>query len=113
MNTNVEKIGEVAVITMDEEVLDSSNHEDFMDSVTPILEEESQVVLDVGNLEMVDSSGLGSFAYCLRKCRDTGGRLMICSPSDNVREAFSLVHMERIIGIHETRDDAIEALANA
>jgi len=113
MKTNVEKIDGVSVVTIDEEVLDSSNHEDFMDSMTPILEKESQIIMDIGNLEMIDSSGLGSFAYCLRKSRDTGGKFVICSPSDNVREAFSLVHMERIIGIHETRDDALTALATS
>lgn len=113
MNINVETIDGVSVVTLDENVLDSSNHEDFMDSVTTILENETRVILDIENLEMVDSSGLGSFAYCLRKCRDTGGRLMLCNPNENVRDAFNLVHMERMIGIHTSREAAIAALADA
>ncbi len=113
MEVKVEEADGVSVVILNDEVLDSSNHEDFMDTVTPILERAHNVVLDISNLEMVDSSGLGSFAYCLRKARDSGGKLMICCPNENVRDAFSLVHMERIIGIYETREEAIMALTTA
>lgn len=111
MDINVETIEGVSIVVLNEEVLDSSNHEEFMDSVTSVLEKSSRVLLDIGNVEMVDSSGLGSFAYCLRKVRDTDGKLLICCPNDTVRDAFSLVHMERIIGVYDTREEAIAAFS--
>ena len=111
MDLNVEDIDGVSVVSLNEEVLDSSNHEEFMDNVTPVLEKSTNVLLDIGNVEMVDSSGLGSFAYCLRKARDAGGKLLICCPNENVRDAFNLVHMERIVGIYDTRKEALLALA--
>jgi len=112
MDLSVENVDGISIIQLNEEVLDSSNHEEFMDTVTPVLEQAIHVLLDISNVEMVDSSGLGSFAYCLRKARDAGGKLLICCPNETVRDAFNLVHMERIIGVYDTRDEAIMAFSS-
>lgn len=112
MDLNVETIGDVSVVTLLGNHLDASNHEDFMRDVTPILEKTPSVVLDIGELQSLDSSGLGAFAYCMRMARDAGGELKICKPSERVMVTFDLVHIHRIIGIFETRERAVASYQN-
>ena len=112
MDLNVETIGDVSVVTLLGNHLDASNHEDFMRDVTPVLEKTPNVVLDIGELQSIDSSGLGAFAYCMRTARDAGGELKICKASERVKVTFDLVHIHRIIGIFETREQAIASYQN-
>jgi len=111
MNLSIEKHNDVAVVLFPEPFLDTSNHEEFMREITPILQENTKVILDIGPLQTVDSSGLGAFAYCLRKTRDAGGGLRIACVAPTIQAAFKLVHIERIIGVHNTVAEAIEAFS--
>ncbi len=110
MNLTVETIDGAVVVTIPGRFLNASNHEDFMASVTPILEKNKKVVLDLHQLESLDSSGLGAFAFCMRKMRDSGGKVVLCSPTPGVKTAFGLVHINRIMDVHETREEALENL---
>lgn len=112
MNLNVETIEGVAVVTLPGRFLNASNHEQFMAAVTPILETNAKVILDVDQLESIDSSGLGAFAFCMRKMQDTNGSLKLCSPTPAVRTAFGLVHMNRMVEAFDTRQDALRAMSN-
>ena len=111
MELDIKTFGDVSVVRVPGEFLDASNHEEFMRDITPVLVKTPKVVLDIGGLRTVDSSGLGAFAYCLRKTRDAGGGLRICCVSESIQAAFELVHIERIIGVHETPEQAVAAFA--
>ena len=102
-----EKINEVAVITLHENVLDASLVGDFREVITPILKTESRVVFDMNNIQFVDSSGVGAILSCLRILNAEGGDLRICALSKPVRALFELVRMHKIFDIFETRELAI------
>jgi len=66
MELKVEKVGDVSVIKVPGRSLEASNVEEFKQDILPILNESGRVVLDIKNLDFVDSSGLGAFLSCLR-----------------------------------------------
>lgn len=109
MDLNTEKMDGLAVVTLLGSHLDASNHELFMQEITPLIEENPNLLLDIGELQALDSSGLGAFAYCMRTARDAGGRLTICKPSPRVMVTFELVHIDRIIGVYSSREEAVES----
>ena len=108
MDLDVETVENVQVITIPGRFLNASNHEDLIDSIAPILEKCKTAILDLSRLESVDSSGLGAFAFCMRKMRDAGGSLKLCSPTPGVKTAFDLVHIDRIVEVFQTRDQALD-----
>lgn len=108
MNLNVETIDDVSVVTLPVRFLNTSNHEQFMAAITPLLEQSTGTILDLSQLESIDSSGLGAFAFCMRVMRDAGGFLKLCSPTPSVKTAFGLVHIDRIINVYDTREDALQ-----
>jgi anti-sigma B factor antagonist len=55
------------------------------------------LLLDMGSVTFMDSSGLGVLISALRKCRSAGGNLCICRVPDNVALVLNLTSMERVI----------------
>lgn len=110
MNLCVEIIGDVAVVTLFGTHLDASNHDEFRQAMTPMLDGNDKVILDIGHLETVDSSGLGTFAFCMRKIGERKGKLVVCSAGPQVSTAFDLIHIDRMIDLFDTRDEALTAM---
>jgi anti-sigma B factor antagonist len=102
----IEKVGDVSVVELAGEQLDASNVEEFKHEIAPVLAANPRMVLDLGRLRFVDSSGLGAILSCLRQLNAAGGDLKLCGLSKPVRALFELVRMHRIFDIYGTRDEA-------
>ncbi len=62
-------------------------------------EHNSLVVVDLINVEFMDSSGLGAVIGAYKAVQETGG-IALCSLHDDVKEVFTLTHMDRILDIN-------------
>lgn len=109
MQIALEKIGDVTVAAIPVDELDAGNVGEFKRDITPVLDADSKVVLDLSRLRFVDSSGLGAFISCLRKLHAKGGDLRLCGMSKQVRAVFELVRMHRVFDIFTSREDAIRS----
>jgi anti-sigma B factor antagonist len=109
MDLSTEITGDVAVVTLFVEELDASNTAEFKDRMAPVLAEHDKVLLDLGQVHFIDSSGLGAMLSCLRQLGARGGDLKLCGLGKAVRSAFELVRLHRVLDIHETRAAAIRA----
>ena len=104
-----EKKDEVMIITPAGDVLDASVTADFKGAITPILKAERHVVLDMSNIQFVDSSGVGAILSCLRTLNAEGGDLKLCALTKPVQALFELVRMHKIFDIFDNRDEAAAA----
>jgi anti-sigma B factor antagonist len=109
MEIAVDKMGDVAIAELPVEELDASNAGELKRDIAPLLEAHAKLVIDLGRLRFVDSSGLGAFISCLRKLNAKGGDLKLCGMSKQVRAVFELVRMHRIFDIFSTREEALRA----
>jgi len=109
MDIPVEKLGDVAVAVIDVEEIDAGNSGELKRDITPILQANRKIVIDLERVRFVDSSGLGVMLSCLRYQEAQGGNLKLCSMSKAVRTAFELVRMHRLFDIFGSRDEAINA----
>jgi anti-sigma B factor antagonist len=75
--------------------------------VTDLAAENPHVVLDLGGVEFVDSSGIGLLVRLLTRMRNTGGNLAICAASPRIREVLSVTRLYGILTPHESDTDAI------
>jgi anti-sigma B factor antagonist len=111
MDISVERVNDVAVASMPVAELDAANAAEFKRDMAPVLDVHPKVVLDLARLRFVDSSGLGAFLSCLRKATEKGGDLKLCGVSKQVRTAFELVRMHRILDIYGTCEEATRAFS--
>lgn len=102
----------IAVVGFTRDSLDASNTKIFRELMAPILAENNRILLDLEDLQFVDSSGLGAMLSCLRAMHNKGGQLALCGMSKPVRTLFELVRMYRIFEIYANRGEALAALAH-
>lgn len=109
MEFSVEKADGVAIVIVPAEELDAANTAEFKQDLAPVLDANAKVVLDLARVRFIDSSGLGAFLSCLRKLNEKRGDLKLCGLTSQVREAFGLVRMHRILDIYNTCEEAVRA----
>ena len=109
MELNVVEEGNVTVVKVPGRSLEPSNVEEFKRNMTLVLDKNTSIVLDIQNLDFVDSSGLGAFLSCSRHLNTAGGDLKIAGMRKPVRALFELVRMHRICDVFETVDEAVKA----
>jgi anti-sigma B factor antagonist len=70
-----------------------------------------QLVLDLSDVEFVDSSGLGAIISTMMALRPQG-RLMVCNAGDNVLSLFRLTRMDRVIPVMPDAGEALRVMAS-
>lgn len=68
-----------------------------------------RVVIDLENVESVDSSGLGALISGLKAARLAGGDLRIARPVEQVRYILGLSTLDRVLKPYGTVEDALNA----
>jgi anti-sigma B factor antagonist len=74
-----------------------------------INEGQELIVLDLSEVDFVDSSGLGAIVASLKMLGGKGD-LVISGASDKVMSLFKLTRMDRVFQIFATRDEAVARL---
>lgn len=113
MQLNVETLDGVAVVALPPTSLDASNAGSFKKAMAPIIAGNPRVVLDLTELDFVDSSGVGALLSCLRLTGAAGGDARLCGVRRPVLVLFELVRMNRVFDIRDTRADAVGAFAES
>ena len=106
MNIAVAKIDGVMLLELPGRALDASNAREFKSITTPLLGPGARLVIDMGKLEFVDSTGLGALVSCLRQAHSASGEIKLCGLTKPVRALFELVRMHRVFEIFNTPDEA-------
>lgn len=93
--------------------IDVLNSEAFHASLIAAMEGCSRLVLDLSEVQFIDSSGLGKIISGLRAFREKGGEMRLCGVQAPVRVLFSMVRLGDIVGIDEDVDGATARLTGA
>ena len=109
MQLKVEKVQDVAVVTLDQDYLDAGNSTEFKKQLKEVDGSANKIVLDLAKVSFVDSSGLGAILSGLRRATQAGGGLKICGVSQSVKVLFELIGMHKIVQIFDNRDKAVES----
>jgi anti-sigma B factor antagonist len=68
-----------------------------------------QIVLDLSDVDFVDSSGLGAIIATMMALRPQG-KLMVCSINDRVLGLLCLTRMDRAIPVMNNADKALRVM---
>lgn len=73
---------------------------------------DGRIILDLTNVDFVDSSGLGAIVAALKQL-GSGQKLELAALSPTVAKVFRLTRMDKVFPIHDTLELAIGAYADA
>jgi anti-sigma B factor antagonist len=102
-------VGDVLVVVPQGDYLDASNTNDFRNDMGPLIDKHSRVLMDLGRLQFIDSSGCGAFIHLLRRLKSKGGDMKLCNINKPIRALFELVRMHRVFDIYNTSEEALRA----
>lgn len=111
MKKEVHRKGEVLVFKPLDRRLDALVASEFKGEVIRALEEagSKRVVLDLSEVDFVDSSGLGALVSVLKQVAG-GGRLVLCGLTKPVQELMELTRLHRIFDLAEDLQRALEVV---
>jgi anti-sigma B factor antagonist len=92
--------------------LDASNAGDFKAAASSLVRPNVKLVFDMGNLDFVDSTGLGALVSCLRQAHADQGEIKLCRLRKPVRALFELVRMHRVFEIFNSSEEAVRSYSS-
>ncbi len=109
MKLTTSQSGEVTILEISGEL----NHESvarWNEAVTAALKQgHRDFVVDLRQLEGVDSVGLEAFTSLQRQCEEQLGMVRFCAPDPTLRKTFELTRLDRTLGLHESTEEALSS----
>jgi stage II sporulation protein AA (anti-sigma F factor antagonist) len=95
--------------------LDHHTAENLRDRVTTALNQHPirHILLNLSQLEFMDSSGLGVILGRYKEVSSIGGEMVVCSISAPVKRLFEMSGLFKIIRLEEDEDFALHSLGVA
>lgn len=109
MEANLEAVEPVAVLELLGDAIDSTNAEDVLGQLTGFADAHPTLVLDLGRVAFVDSSGCAALVGAQQRFRDAGGELLVCNLTTEVRTVLELARLTRVLSLFDTREQALAA----
>jgi len=66
-----------------------------------------RLVVDLGGVEFLDSTGLGVLVAGLNRAREIGGSLSLVCPQERVLKLFRITGLDEVFVVHGTVDEAL------
>lgn len=107
LSLDVEERGEVTVVTLGGE-LDLGSAPRLRDvALRALLGGTRSLVLDLRELEFLDSTGLGTVVAILKRCRSLDAELQLVISRDRIRSPFAVTGVDGLIPIHAELESAL------
>ncbi len=106
-----EELGPALVVHLHEKYIDALNAPTVKGEIVSLIKPGAKVILDLGEVEFLDSSGMGVILSIVRELAASGGTLKLANVKKPVRTLFELVRFHRILEIFDTLDTAVKSYA--
>ena len=99
------------LITSAEDRVDGANAKAFQEELESVIDENDHtVILDLGKLFYISSAGLRVILLTAKALGRQDTKFAVCCLSEPVREIFQISGFDRIIAVHATVPEAMDAL---
>lgn len=71
--------------------------------------EKLKILVEMADVDFIDSSGLGTLVACLRAVSLAGGALKIAALQNNPKKLFETTRLNRIFDLYDDRGSAINS----
>jgi anti-sigma B factor antagonist len=106
-------VGRVTIVRCKGRIVSGPEAEGLRAHVAHLLRDRRSVVLHLGEVLFIDSSGLGTIVRTLTSTRHVHGDLKLCDVPEHIRKVLQLSHLHKLFDAHDTEDNAIGAFYRA
>jgi anti-sigma B factor antagonist len=113
LNITDESIGGVIVVHLSGAIYFDEESRFLRVHVKDLLDESRQIVLDLGNVTRIDSSGLGTLVALFVSARKVGGDIKLANLGNHIREALRITRLVAVFEIFDKTEDAVASYNRA
>jgi anti-sigma B factor antagonist len=104
-----EPVGRVVLAeVLREKITEHENHAVFNDLSAAAAKHGQRVALDLGQVGLLSSAGLGGLITLHKACAAKGGRLVVFGVQDQILSLLKLTHLDKLLTIAPSREAAVE-----
>ena len=71
----------------------------------------ARVLLDLSDVSLIDSSGIGILVTAHRRAESQGARFALAGAGGTVARVFAMTRTNKLLSLHDTVDEGVAALA--
>src|SRR5579871_1514447 len=106
-------VGRVTIVRCKGRLVAGGEVEALRSHIAHLLRDRRAIVLHLGEVVFLDSSGLGTMVRTLTSTRQLHGDLKLCDVPEHVRKVLQLSHLHKLFDSHESEDNAVAAFYRA
>jgi anti-sigma B factor antagonist len=103
------RVGDITVVKCDGRIVDGPESAALQKHLEALLPHEAHVLLDLADVQFVDSSGLGLLVRFHTRIRNLNGQLKLCGISANVAEVLRVTKLGPVFDSYRSEAEAIAA----
>jgi anti-sigma B factor antagonist len=102
------KTGDVLLLDLAGSLTVGVNEQSFRQALLDLLSgEQNRVLLNLGGVEFIDSSGIGALVKTYTTVTNRGGKLKLLSPNKRIRETLKITGLLGVFEIFEDENSAV------
>ena len=109
LSLDTRQVGHVTIVCCNGRIVSGGESEALRAHVASLLRDRRSIVLHLGEVTFIDSSGLGTIVRASTSVRQVHGELKLCNVPEHVRKILELSHLTKLFDAHESEEKAIAA----
>lgn len=101
------RVGNITVVKCSGPIVDGPEATGLRQYLDDLLHTDRYIILDLGEVHFIDSSGLGLLVRLLTRIRAAGGNLKLCAISPKIEEVLAVTRLSPVFESHQSEDEAI------
>jgi len=111
MRQEISERGAIQVVKPLEKSVDVSAASDLKDAVATLIDaKKNLIILDMTEVEFVDSTGLGAMVYTLKRATAKGGDAVLVGLQPGVRSLLETTRLDNCFQIYDDESTAVAAM---
>lgn len=111
MKFTIDKHDKYIVFQLDEQKLNSLIAPKLKSELILInTEGQCNIIMDLSEVEYIDSSGLGSLLVGHRLCKNSEGLFILTNMNENITRLIHISQLEEVLNIVPTNDEAVDLI---
>jgi anti-sigma B factor antagonist len=113
LSLDTREVGRVTIVRCNGRIVAGDESESLRAHVAWLLHDRRSIVLHLGEVGFIDSSGLGTMVRTLTSTRQARGDLKLCNVPEHVLKVLALSHLSQLFDAHESEEMAVAAFYHA
>jgi anti-anti-sigma factor len=109
LSLDTREVGRVTIVRCNGRIIAGSESESLLAHVAWLLHDHRAIVLHLGEVGFIDSSGLGAMVRAHTSTRQAHGDLKLCNVSEFVQRVLEMSRLTMVFDTHESEEKAVAA----